>query len=169
MRDPYVLVTPAGSTMARQRPQIGDLAGLPMVGYQHGKHQDLAEDFLLGRGVRPRIVFRSNDNGTVQAMVAAGLGFALAPLLAVDETDARIRLLQLAELVPPRVLIIVWHRDRYRAPASAAFVETAVSVAARIERAHDAFLTKALGLGAPRATRRPARARRSHHPASRPA
>src|SRR5205823_318891 len=71
MRDPYVLVTPAGSAMARHRPQIGDLAGLPMVGYQHGKHQDLAEDFLLGRGVRPRIVFRSNDNGTVQAMVAS--------------------------------------------------------------------------------------------------
>src|SRR5438445_501010 len=120
---------------SRGRPAASDLDGLPMVGHQRGKQQDRAEEFLLGRGVRPRVVFRSNDNGTVQAMVAAGLGFALAPLLAVDETDARIRLLQLAEPVPPRVLIIVWHRDRYRAPASAAFVETAVSVAARIERA----------------------------------
>jgi len=169
MQDPYVVLTAANSPLARRRPAASDLDGLPMVGHQRGKQQDRAEEFLLGRGVRPRVVFRSNDNGTVQAMVAAGLGFALAPLLAVDETDARIRLLQLAEPVPPRVLIIVWHRDRYRAPASAAFVETAVSVAARIERAHDAFLTKALGLGAPRATRRPARARRSHHPASRPA
>src|SRR5437660_1137584 len=51
MRDPYVLVTPAGSAMASHRPRIGDLAGLPMIGFQHGKHQDLAEDFLLGRGV----------------------------------------------------------------------------------------------------------------------
>ena len=171
MRDPYVLVTPAGSAMARHRPQIGDLAGLPMVGYQHGKHQDLAEDFLLGRGVRPRIVFRSNDNGTVQAMVASGLGFALAPLLAVDETDSKVRLLQLAETVPPRVLVVLWHRDRYRPPAVAAFVETAIAVAGEVERAHAAFLAKAVGaaVGEAARSRTRARGRRSRRPASRPA
>ena len=171
MRDPYVLVTPAGSAMARHRPQIGDLAGLPMVGYQHGKHQDLAEDFLLGRGVRPRIVFRSNDNGTVQAMVASGLGFALAPLLAVDETDSKVRLLQLAETVPPRVLVVLWHRDRYRPPAVAAFVETAIAVAGEVERAHAAFLAKAVGaaVGAAARSRTRTRGRRSRRPASRPA
>ena len=171
MRDPYVLVTPAGSTMARHRPQIGDLAVLPMVGYQHGKHQDLAEDFLLGRGVRPRIVFRSNDNGTVQAMVASGLGFALAPLLAVDETDSKVRLLQLAETVPPRVLVVLWHRDRYRPPAVAAFVETAIAVAGEVERAHAAFLAKAVGaaVGAAARSRTRTRGRRSRRPASRPA
>src|SRR5438876_2085966 len=160
MRDPYVLVTPAGSTMARQRSQIGDLAGLPMVGYQHGKHQVLAEDFLLGRGVRPRIVFRSNDNGTVQAMVASGLGFALAPLLAVDETDSKVRLLQLAETVPPRVLVVLWHRDRYRPPAGAAFVDTAIAVAASVERAHAAFLARRVSATRPRGRQKRAPARR---------
>src|SRR2546422_6252956 len=166
MRDPYVLVTPAGSSMASHRPRIGDLAGLPMVGFQHGKHQDLAEDFLLGRGVRPRVVFRTNDNGTVQAMVASGLGFALAPLLAVDETDPKVRLLQLAETVPPRVLVVLWHRDRYRPPAVAAFVDTAIAVAAEIERAHDAFIARSVLAAAPR---RRARGRRPRRPASRPA
>ncbi len=169
MQDPYVVLTAVNSPLARRRPAASDLDGLPMVGYQHGKQQDRAEEFLLGRGARPRVVFRSNDNGTVQAMVAAGLGFALAPLLAVDETDPRVRVLQLAEPIPPRVLIIVWHRDRYRAPASAAFVETAVAVAARIERAHDAFLTKVLRLDGRRAARRPAPTHRPHRSASRPA
>ena len=169
MQDPYVVLTAAHSPLARRRPAASDLDGLPMVGYQRGKQQDRAEEFLLGRGARPRVVFRSNDNGTVQAMVAAGLGFALAPLLAVDETDPRVRVLQLAEPMPPRVLIIVWHLDRYRAPASAAFVETAVAVAARIERAHDAFLTKALRLDGRRVERRPAPTRRPHRSASRPA
>src|SRR5213078_4185369 len=150
MRDPYVLVTPAGSSMASHRPRIGDLAGLPMIGFQHGKHQDLAEDFLLGRGVRPRIVFRSNDNGTVQAMVASGLGFALAPLLAVDENDPKVRLIELAEPVPPRVLVVVWHRDRYRPPAGAAFVDTAIAVAASVERAHAAFLARRVSAARPR-------------------
>src|SRR6266478_10101176 len=67
MQDPYVVLTALTSPLARRRPVASDLDGLPMVGYQRGKHQDRAEEFLLGRGVRPRVVFRSNDNGTVQA------------------------------------------------------------------------------------------------------
>src|SRR2546429_4745959 len=114
MCDLYVLVRHAGFSMASQRHRIGELAGLPMIGFQHGKHQDLAEDFLLGRGVRPRVVFRTNDNRTPQAMVASGLGFALASLLAVDETDPMVRLLQLSDTVPPCVLVVPLHRERYR-------------------------------------------------------
>src|SRR5438105_2443862 len=72
MRDPHVLVVSAGSAAAWERASVADLAEAPMVGFQHGKHQDITEDFLRGLGVRPRFVFRSNDNGTVQAMVAAG-------------------------------------------------------------------------------------------------
>jgi molybdate transport repressor ModE-like protein len=163
MSDPYVVLTAAGSELARGRPGAADLAGVPMIGYQHGKHQDHAEDFLLSQGVRPRIVFRSNDNGTVQAMVASGLGVALSPLLAVDENDPSVRLVQLRETVPPRVLVILWHRDRYRPPAAIAFVETAVTVARKIERAHAAFMAKSAR------TETRARARRPRQPASRPA
>src|SRR6266516_6395473 len=104
MRDPYVLVTSAGLQFSRRRPSVADLAGLPMVGFQHGRTEDLAEEFLVGRGVKPRFVFRSNDNGTVQAMVAADIGVALAPLLAVDENDPKVHVVSLSEPVPPRVL-----------------------------------------------------------------
>jgi len=142
MRDPYVLLVPAGSARRWARPSVADLADAPMVGYQPGKHQELAEDFLLGRGVRPRFVFRSNDNATVQAMVAAGLGVALSPLLAVDENDPKVRVLQLSEPVPPRVIVVVWHRDRYRSPAASAFVDTAVAVASEIERAQAGSLAR---------------------------
>lgn len=161
MRDQYVLVVPAGSSSPGQRFQLAELDGVPMVAYQHLRHQELAEDFLRARGVRPKIVFRSNDNGTVQAMVASGLGVALAPLLAVDENDPRIELRLPAEPVPPRVLVVVWHRDRYRPPSAQAFVDTAVAVAADVERAHRRILT--------RVSKRRARARRPRLPASRPA
>ncbi len=144
MRDPYVVMSAAGSPLGRH-PRAADLADRAMVGFQQGKHEDLAENFLLARGVKPRIVFRSNDNGTIQAMVAAGVGVALAPLLAVDETDKKVHLAQLVEPLPPRILVVVWHRDRYRQPAAAAFVDTAVAVAAQIERAHDAFLRRRAG------------------------
>jgi DNA-binding transcriptional LysR family regulator len=166
MRDPYVVLTAATSTHSRRPLAVADLDGLPMVGYQHGKHQDVAEEFLRGRGVRPRIVFRSNDNGTVQAMVVAGLGFALAPLLAVDETDPRVRLGELAESVPPRVLVVVWHRDRYRPPAAAAFIETAITVSAEVERAHAAFLARRVRSRRP-GPRTPAPVRRLRPSASR--
>ena len=160
MTDPYVVVIAADSHLARRGLKASDLNGLPMVGYQHGKHQDLAEDFLHGRGVRPQVVFRSNDNGTVQAMVASGLGFALAPLLAVDENDPKVRLIELAEPVPPRVLVVVWHRDRYRPPAGAAFVDTAIAVAASVERAHAAFLARRVSAARPRGRQKRAPARR---------
>jgi DNA-binding transcriptional LysR family regulator len=165
MRDPYVLVVAARSPLARVRPSVRDLDGLPMVGYPHGKHQDEAEEFLRGRGVRPHIVFRSYDNGTVQAMVAAGLGFALAPLLAVDQDETATRVAQLAEAVPPRVLVVAWHRDRYRPPSAAAFVETAVAVSAEIERRQSAFLGRAVSA----ASRTRAPGRRPRRSASRPA
>jgi molybdate transport repressor ModE-like protein len=160
MTDPYVVLTAVGSPLSRLRPKVADLAGLPMVGYRHGNVQDLPEEFLLSRGVRPHVVFRSTDNGTVQAMVASGLGYSLSPLLAVDENDPRVQVLQLEETVPPRVLVILWHRDRYRQPAAAAFVETAVAVAREVERAHAAFIARAAR------RRRPARDRRPRLPAS---
>lgn len=161
MRDPYVLVVPAGSEQPHARFRLSELDGVPMVAYQHLRHQDLTEDFLRARGVRPKIVFRSNDNGTVQAMVASGLGWALAPLLAVDEDDPRIELRVPAEPVPPRVLVVLWHRDRYRPPAAEAFVETALAVAADVERAQERILMHV--------SRKRARDRRPRLPASRPA
>ena len=182
MQDPYVLVTGAGSALTRRRPSAGDLAGLPMVGYQHGTNQDHAEEFLLGQGVRPRVVFRSNDNGTVQAMVGAGLGFALAPLLAERVLGVELQIAAGAfatqPLFPELILEFhrriagdlcpVWHRDRYRPPAAAAFVETAIAVASEIESAHSVFLAWSLiSLLRPGLQTR-ARSRRPRRPASRP-
>jgi molybdate transport repressor ModE-like protein len=142
MRDPYVLIAAAGSELATHRPHVGDLQGVPMIGYYPGRTEEVPENFVLSHGVKPRIVFRSNDNGTVQGMVAAGLGVALAPLLAVDETDPKIALVELAEPMPPRVLVMVWHRERYRPPAWTAFVDVAAAVAREVAGAHEAFLAK---------------------------
>jgi molybdate transport repressor ModE-like protein len=142
MRDPYVLIAAAGSELATHRPHVEDLQGMPMIGYYPGRTEEVPEHFVLSHGVKPRIVFRSNDNGTVQGMVAAGLGVALAPLLAVDENDPKIALVELAEPMPPRVLVMVWHRERYRPPAWTAFVEVAAAVAREVASAHEAFLAK---------------------------
>jgi len=142
MRDPYVLITAARSPLAKRRPTVAELKDVPMVGYYPGPTEDVPEAFLRGRGIAPRFVFRSNDNGTVQGMVGAGIGVALAPLLAVDESDPKIALVELAEPIPPRVLAMVWHRDRYRPPAADTFVQMAVEVARDVERTHNETLAK---------------------------
>src|SRR5256886_5370838 len=112
MQDPYVVLTAVNSPLARRRPAASDLDGLPMVGYQRGKQQDRATQVLLGRGGRPRGVFRSNGNGTVQAMGAAELWFALAPLLAGDETDPPGRVFRPAAAMAPPVRILSWRPGR---------------------------------------------------------
>jgi molybdate transport repressor ModE-like protein len=142
MRDPYVLIVAAGSPLAARRPTVAQLKDVPMVGYYPGPTEDVPEAFLRGRGISPRFVFRSNDNGTVQGMVGAGIGVALAPLLAVDESDPKIALIELDEPIPPRILAMVWHRDRYRPPAAATFVELAAEVAREVERTHNEILAK---------------------------
>src|SRR5262245_46161882 len=133
MHDPVVLVVPAGIPMAhRERPPtLRDLGGLRLIASR--SCTSLVEEHLRSRGVPPRVDFRSDDNGTVQAMVAAGFGVALTYRLAVDERDAAVRVLQPGFAIPPRILLLAWHVDRYRTPASRAFVETARRAAAALD------------------------------------
>jgi DNA-binding transcriptional LysR family regulator len=78
----------------------------------------------------PNIVFRSDDNGTVQGLVAAKVGIAIVPRLTVDVTDASIEVVDLGDCVPPRLIGIAWHRDRRRTRAAEAFVELAQALTA---------------------------------------
>jgi len=80
------------------------------------------------------VVFRSDDNYTVQGMVAAGIGVALVPLLTVDPSDDRIAVIGLGDRVPARLIGIAWHRDRLRTAASSAFVDAAQDLCKRFEK-----------------------------------
>lgn len=84
-----------------------------------------------GAANSPRVVFRSDNNGAVQGMVAAGLGVAVMPRLTINERDDRVRVLELPADFPPRIVCLVWHRDRYRSPAAIAFAEESSRCCAR--------------------------------------
>jgi DNA-binding transcriptional LysR family regulator len=85
------------------------------------------------RGLEPNYVHHLDENNIVHGMVAAGAGIALIPKLAVDPNDARVVVLELGPRVPPRVIAIAWHRDRYRLPAAEAFVELAQELCDELE------------------------------------
>jgi DNA-binding transcriptional LysR family regulator len=130
LTDPYVLVVPAGSTMSalRRTPTLKEIALQPLIGFNHCSAMDQVESHLASTGRTPNIVFRSDNNGTVQGLVGAGVGLSVAPRLTVDEDDPSIDVIDLQGRIPPRVIGLVWHRDRHRSPAAEAFVESAIAV-----------------------------------------
>ena len=134
LSDPYVLLAPAGSELARSdrpiRPR--EIAGLPLIGYRRATEG--GEAFLRSRGLEPEIVFRSDEGGIVQGLVGAGIGYAVVPLLGVDES-ADVAVLEVAG-IPPRLITIAWHADRTPTPAARAFVEIVTGIGAEIARGY---------------------------------
>jgi molybdate transport repressor ModE-like protein len=132
LRDPYVLIVPAGSPLADRDapPTWKELGELDLIGHKHCR--SLAQ--LESDARRPlNFVFRSDHNQTVQALVASGVGYALVPQLTVDPDDESTEVIDLPR-IHPRMISFAWHRDRYRTPAARAFVETAQAVSAELER-----------------------------------
>jgi DNA-binding transcriptional LysR family regulator len=127
LHDPYVLVVAAGSPLATSPPSLRELAQQPLVGFRSGGSTDPVESAFRAERLEPRWAFRSNDNQTVQGLVAAGMGCAIVPLLTVDTSDARIVAVDLHGAVQPRVVGIGRHRDRYASPAARAFLDTALA------------------------------------------
>jgi DNA-binding transcriptional LysR family regulator len=135
LRDPYVLLVAACSPLAARAgvPSLADIAHLPLIAHTETSCERRLEETLRAGGIEPNIVFRSDDNGTVQGLVAAGIGCALVPLLAVDTKDERAVAVDLAGRIPPLVLGIARHRDRHQSPATCAFVKAAAAMARSLE------------------------------------
>ena len=130
LRDPFVLVTAVASPLASldHVPSLQLIGEQRLIGFRSCRSTSWLEGHLRANGHEPNFVFRSEDNGTVQAMASAGLGTAVVPLLAVDRSDPTVAIIP-TDLAPRRIALM-WHRDRYRSPASRAFVEIALDACA---------------------------------------
>ncbi len=140
--EPFVLLSAAGDV--RPFPQAGDLDGAELIGQMACACQMRIEEHLRDHGVTPEWVFRSNDNGAVQAMVREGMGRAILALLAVDQRDPGVVLSSLGPDFPPRRLYVAWRRGRTLPPAAERFVEIAADVCSRLP----AFEPEAAGAAA---------------------
>jgi molybdate transport repressor ModE-like protein len=128
MADPFVLL------VARNSPVNGidDLGATPLIGHTECRGLARVEAQLRARGIEPEFAFRSDVNATIQALVGAGLGAAVLPVLAIDPADELTATREITG-IPPRVLAVVRHRDRHHSAAAQAFVETARAVCARLD------------------------------------
>jgi DNA-binding transcriptional LysR family regulator len=129
LQDPYVLLVSARSELASldSAPSLREVAKLPLIG-RRSTHEP--ERFLAGRVPELNVIFRTDDNGTLTALVAEDLGAAIEPSLVVDPRDRDVKKLPFGSRIPPRALVLAWHRDRYRSHAAEAFVELAQEIAA---------------------------------------
>lgn len=120
--DPFVLIArpdqfPPGSVSVEQ------FAAEPMIGQHQNSCQLLNEAGLRSAGVDPNYVYRTNDNGTVAAMVRAGMGVAVMPFLCVEPEDPRIAVHAIEPPIPDRAICVAWRRNRTLSPAAERFIQ----------------------------------------------
>ncbi len=125
--DPFVLIARPGQ-FAPGPVSIVDLVSEPMIGQHENSCQLFNEAGLRAAGLMPSYVFRSNDNGTVAAMVRAGMGVAVLPLLCVEIEDPRLSIHPLVPAIPDRRITVGWRADRTLSPAANSFVQIAAEV-----------------------------------------
>jgi DNA-binding transcriptional LysR family regulator len=129
--DEFVVVLQSGSPLARRGRvlTVDDLNRLPLIA--HAPTRAHVERELRERGVEPSVVLEAETGAAVQGLVAAGLGAAVTPRLAVDgrRTDAIVAPLP-SGLVAPRPIAAVWSRTTPAHADAPAFVEAARSACA---------------------------------------
>lgn len=105
LADPYVLLAPPDSGL-KATFKLAGLDRQPMV-MEVGDCCTGVIDALADGKIEPEVVFRAQDNATMQAMVRAGVGMSIMPLLAVDLGDPDVEILNLHDQIEPRVISIV--------------------------------------------------------------
>ncbi len=115
--DPYVLLVAANDPRGQQaavRP--AEVARLPLIGYR-SLRPELLPLSQLPHPERHHVVFRTDDDPTVHALVAAGVGVAVVPRLSVDPADRRVRAIRLDPPLRPRRITRLATRTRHLASA----------------------------------------------------
>jgi len=129
--DPFLAVLP-------RRAPYSDLDGVPLreveslgfIGEHHGSAQSTIDDGLRLHGITPRYVYRTNDNGAMQAMVRSGLGAAIMPQLAIQANDPDVVVLPTRPAIAPRSIVLALPREPLRTLAAERFAEIARQVCA---------------------------------------
>jgi DNA-binding transcriptional LysR family regulator len=135
LADPYSLVVSGSSRLARRRKvdRLDDLASLRLI-RQRGSRQAARVDAQLhARGLCPPYIREADSTAAIQAFVGASIGAAFLPRLAIDVNDPSVAVIDMSRVIAPRLIGLVWHRDRGKRAALDAFIASAVEVSATLE------------------------------------
>jgi DNA-binding transcriptional LysR family regulator len=92
--------------------ELAALDGRPLIGRHDARHGPPLEAQLRALEREPDVVFRTDIDETIRALVSAGTGAALLPAFSVRDPDPAIVLLDVEELPLTEVVGLFWHRER---------------------------------------------------------
>ena len=131
--DPMLVALPAEHALAGKRAfTLGDLREEDWV--QTSASSPCARHVVrscLAAGFEPRVTFESDDYETVQGLVAAGVGVALIPRLALTHVHPGIVVRALAPKPPSRRVVAATLAAAGVAPAAGTMIEILTDVAKR--------------------------------------
>jgi DNA-binding transcriptional LysR family regulator len=134
--DHFQAVLPAGHRLARRRRplRLADLAGEPFIGGSPvSAWYRIVADACAQAGFSPQVGFTSDDNVAIQACIAAGLGVAVIPGLAVAHPRPGVTARSLGADAPVRRIAIARPHDGYRGPAVNAMLDSLRTAASAFE------------------------------------
>src|SRR5438270_10564475 len=133
LEDPMHVALPADHRLASKRAlRLSDLRGEDWV--QTSAESPCARHVVrlcIAAGFEPNVTFESDDYETVQGLVAAGVGVALIPHLALTHLHPGIVVRELAPRSPARRVVAATLAAAGVSPAAATMIEILVDVAKR--------------------------------------
>ncbi|MCX2750463.1 LysR substrate-binding domain-containing protein, partial [Arthrobacter sp. MI7-26] len=160
MNDPTMLLVPSNHPVsARRSVRIDTLKDQEWIVRDEHPVADVLRRVCRDAGFEPRIAFAANDYQETQGMVAAGIGIALAPQLALSALRPDITAVPLAGS-PTRRILLAHLANRRLSPAGQQAASVFLSTAKRLQTLD--VLASEIG------SQRPS-ARRPHRPATHPA
>jgi DNA-binding transcriptional LysR family regulator len=133
LEDPMDLALPAGHPLTEApRLALADLRGQPWV--QASAASPCARHVVrccLEAGFAPDVAFESDDYGTVQGLVAAGVGVALVPRLALGAGNPGVVVRALTPASPLRRVLVATPAAVALSPAARSMVQVLAEVARR--------------------------------------
>jgi LysR family transcriptional regulator, hydrogen peroxide-inducible genes activator len=126
MTDPCVLVLQEGSSLTQQDtpPTLEDIARLPLA-YPTWRMGNLIQEHFRAAGLDPARIFALQSDSAAQALARTGLAAAIMPLLAVDPDVVGTTTVDLTHILPPRKLVLYWHRERAHGAGLTAVIRVA--------------------------------------------
>ena len=149
MCDPLVLLVSADSELAKRKSVLTfeELAHIPVMTYQRCRRVTQLSEEMRSRGLRLELLHPSEDNNTLQAMVAAGMGAAFLPRLAVEPAHLGVSVAEVELPVAPRVVVLAWHQERPPNTLAQRFITIAGRVCAAVSGADGGAKLAAVSTG----------------------
>jgi DNA-binding transcriptional LysR family regulator len=129
----HIALPPGHRLVSRRRIRLTELEGETWIqGVRRGPTVSTLPAACRAAGFEPRIAFQTDDPTAWQGLVAAGVGIAVIPQLALPTARADISVRELDAPSLVRNVSLAMPSGRYRLPAAAAMAEALGAVAAEL-------------------------------------